>query len=421
MISRVELRQPFMFLGGLLMAIAVMSYVFGTNPSVNLWSVRYLWATTDVTSTTGRFSALSASLPAQHSNGLIWQARAALSHGEPLRAAQQLATVLATNTYDAWRLQAEIFYTQREYAQAFQLWYQLAEVNSLLIAGHDAMQRGDLRSAQLAYEYAYQLDSQQTVRPLAQLLWREQGEADKALQLLHQHAVRYPTSRYYFDWLSEMGAIYTAEGKVAEAVSLYRQLLTIAPDRYQDWIALGWLYAEERKDMEMALAQFDRAIAANPAKGEGYFAKAELLEQQKLYPEAELLYTSAIERAPERVWWYLARASAVQKEGDLSKAVAYYSDARQRFPESMQAHFQAAWAYKLLGDNTNAIAAIEDALRLNQQDQNVSQLTKINTLNRAGQIYEATGRIHQAVRAYQQVLQLSASNLEALEGLARLQ
>ena len=400
--------------------LAISSYILKTDPSTNLWSLGYLWQTTDHSLAFLLPGSTTTAPPTNHLNGSTWQARGALAHGDSWQAEQLLAPAIAQGNRDALRLQAEILNQQGDYANAYKLWAHLEDVDALLQAGLKSSQTGQLAQALAAYRAAYQIAPERTVLPLAHFLWSNDDEEKTAEALLVEALRTYKSSRYNNDWLSELGAVYRSQKKWDKAASIYEQLLIAAPDRIQDLIALGWVYNERGDGVEAAIAQFRQAVSIMPQAGGGYYAIASLLTQEKQYADADLWYRQALEREPKQQWWYLSRAIVLQKAGNLPEAVTVYGFVQQHFPDFAQGHYEAAWTYRQVGKREQALAAIGRALQLMESGSVNQPQIQVSYYARAGQIYEWAGELQQAVATYERAEQLDPLRQDVQDGLQRL-
>ena len=400
--------------------LALSSYLLNTNPATNLWSLGYLWQTTGQNLAFLLPDSTTTAPPINHFNGATWQARAALAHGDSWQAEQLLAPAIAQGNRDALRLQAEILKQQGDYVNAYKLWAHLEDVDALLQAGLKSSQTGQLAEALAAYRTAYQIAPERTVLPLAHFLWSGNGEADRAEQLLADALRTYQGSRYGYDWLRELGAVYQSQKDWNKAATIYEQIIAAAPDRSQERIALGWVYYERGDGVATALAQFEQAIAIAPQAGAGYYAIGNLQSREKRYTEADSWYLQALKREPEQQWWYLGRANVLQQAGNLSPALAVYASVQQRFPNFAEGYYEAAWAYRQAQDRQQAVATIEQALQLMGGSAINQRQPQVSYYVRAGQIYEWAGQLQKAVAAYERAEQLDPLRQDIQDGLQRL-
>jgi len=358
--------------------------------------------------------------PAQHINSFTWQARAALEAGDVWQASRLLVPALAQGNHDALRLQATLLAQQGNAQEANALWVQLGDGEALLQAGQEHTRVGQLDKALAAYRAAYTVAPERTVYPMAHFLWSSNAQEKEAEQLLVEALRIYPNSRYSFTWYRELGALYQHQKSWPKAAAIYEQLASAAPDRYQDWIELGWVYYEWGEGTAAALTQFEQAIAIAPNAGAGYYAIATLLSREERFSEADPWYQQALELEPAQKWWYLSRAFTLQRAGNLSLALTVYATVQQLFPDFDQGHYQAAWAYRQAEQRENAIKAIEAATQLLSTQEQPS-LTQAAFYARAGQIYEWAGQLQKALAAYEKAAEFDPLRQDVQDGLERLQ
>lgn len=400
--------------------IGISSYSLQTDVATNLWSLRYLWQQTDHRLLGLTLAPASQPLPVHHSNGFTWQARAALEAGDVWQASQLLTPALAEGNRDALRLQATLLVQQGDARGANALWAQLGDIEALLQAGQEHVLLGHTDKALAAFRTAYTVAPERTVYPMAHFLWSSNAQEQEAEQLLVEALRIYPSSRYSFIWYRELGALYQHQKAWPKAAAIYEQLVRSAPDQYQDWIALGWVYYERGDGFQAAMTQFDQAIAVTPEAGGGYYAIASLLSRENRFAEADAWYQQATEREPHQKWWYLTRALGLEQIGKRAEALLVYATIEQYFPDFAQAHYYAAEAYRQAGDRQRAITAIERALQ-SAESSGVNQPTdQGNYYVRAGQIYEWAGQLQKAMAAYKQAEQIDPLRIDVQNGLERL-
>lgn len=392
--------------------------LFG-GPSHNLWSLQYLWDQTHHPLVV--LLPASATVPATHLSGHLWQARALLTAGQVDQAESLLQPALDQGNYDAQRLYAEILVARGDIPGAVQVWSQLGAVDDILAMAQQATQRNQLDDAAVAYRAAYELAPERTVLPFAYFLRRHTGDAAGAETLLRQFITAMPTSRYFLNWLQELGALYREQKAWEPAIALYSQLVVAAPDNVNHWVQLGWLYYERGDGAEKAMAEFQQAVAITPQEGDGYYAIASLFSREKQFQTAESWYVQALEREPEQQWWWLSRAAAAEQAGNLTLALHLHATIAERFPTFAPGYYQAAWAYRKAEQREQAVTAIEQAIQL-MASNNINQpQSQASYYARAGQIYEWSGQLQQAVAAYERAEQLDPLRQDVQSGLLRLQ
>jgi len=406
---------------GLYLALVGIGASFVDSPSHTLWSVRYLWqVTTHPLALLLPANAGGDEVPTEHRSGHVWQARALLAAGQLLQAETMLQPALAAGDYDAQRLQAEILAARGNVAGAVQRWAQVGAVADILVAAQQAGQAGQNEDALYAYRTAYTLAPEQTVFPFAQFLRQNTKDVADAETLLRQYIAAMPDSPYFVQWLRELGILYQDQKEWNKALTIYTQLVAALPDSAPDWVQLGWLYYARGQDAEKAMAQFQRAITVAPQEGDGYYAVGSLLNREKRYQEAESWFAKAIEREPTQPWWYLVQADTLEKAGNRQIALQIYAKVQQQFPNFAQGHYQAAWAYRQVEDREKAVNAIATAIQLLSSNTVNEPQVEASYYTRAGEIYEWTGQLQQAVTFYERAIQVDPSQQNAQNGLRRL-
>jgi tetratricopeptide (TPR) repeat protein len=167
------------------------------------------------------------------------------------------------------------------------------------------------------------------------------------------------------------------EGRLDEAIALYREALRVSPGFFEATYGLGNVLVLQGA-VDAGIAHYRAALRIRPGVAE--------------------------------VWFNLGAAEAQQ--GRREEAVAAYRMALSLKPELVDGHMNLGNALSDLGRPQEALSAYAEALRLAPGRSDVY-------FNR-GLALERTGRWQEATRDYREALRLSPDYASARQGLARL-
>ncbi len=161
-----------------------------------------------------------------------------------------------------------------------------------------------------------------------------------------------------------MAADLLAAEAPQRAAALLERASRLAPDRVENWVALGAIYERERR-LETALGALDRALELEPRQREARLrrARVELLRQNPRRA-AELLDGLAAEPVADWIGVVAVqeRARLLLADGELPRAVALLETAARRFPSEPSLALALSYAYERSGRRGDARAAADRAI-----------------------------------------------------------
>ncbi len=198
------------------------------------------------------------------------------------------------------------------------------------------------------------------------------------MQQTFQHALRYHQS-----------------GRLAEAETLYRQILGQQPDNPQVLHLLG-LAAYQRGDYAVAVANIERAIGFSPRVPD-YYSNLGLALRAKGEPQRAVeVYRKALQLAPQDADIHNNLGSALQTLGRLDEAVANFRAALRFAGQNPAALFNLGNALFEQRKFEEAAQNFRQAQRLAPQDADIA--------NNLGNALRELGRCEEAAASYQQAL-----------------
>jgi tetratricopeptide (TPR) repeat protein len=236
----------------------------------------------------------------------------------------------------------------------------------------------------------------------------------------------------------ELALQHQRAGRLAEAESIYRQILAIHPNDENSLHLLG-VIASQRGQYQEAADLIGRAIAVNPAVGEyhsnlslvwmatGRYAEAvescrRALALKPDSPEiynnlgnafrdhgqledAIAAYQTALRLRPQFPGAYNNLGIALRNQGRIDEAIAACRTALQLDPNSPEAYNNLGTALEAKLDMEGALAAYQAALRLRP--------SLAGTHNNLGNVFVALGRLDEAIAAFTEALKLAPTDEQA--------
>jgi len=139
-------------------------------------------------------------------------------------------------------------------------------------------------------------------------------------------------------------------------------------DDAQAYTARGQALARSGKT-ELALAEFDKAIAIDPHCADGLYSRGLLYQGEKQHQLAIDDFTAANGLTPQRAEPLLGRAISYLAMDKVKEATVDLDEAVQADPHSAQVWTTRGIAYERLGDKTKAAASYSRAITISPKDE----------------------------------------------------
>ncbi|MEK7323159.1 MAG: tetratricopeptide repeat protein [Pseudomonadota bacterium] len=303
------------------------------------------------------------------------------------------------------------------------------------------------QAIQAALARATQLQQQSQLRYAAALL-------EAVLKVAPEHVAA----------LTNLGILYDLLGQRDKAETLLRQAADLAPDNALILANLGKLYLDGGKQMLArrtleSVIKLDREPAATSQARQMlvslYISEGNKSLKLGKINDAVNSYRAALTHDPDNVEILYKLALVEVRRGQRDAALAYLEQARRTAPDQARVHYQLALLYEDLDRFEDAISAYNKALATLKADSDVqsrelelklSLLTARRTFDQGdlktaerlleniidryadsdlayfylALIYERTGRLDEAVSAYEKVITLTPGHMGARLNLGRL-
>jgi predicted O-linked N-acetylglucosamine transferase (SPINDLY family) len=155
-------------------------------------------------------------------------------------------------------------------------------------------------------------------------------------------------------------------GRLADAESLYRQILGAQPNNADSWHMLG-VIANQTGRRDLSAEWLRRAITLNPRIPDAHFNLGNVLRVQGHLDAAITSYRQAISLRPDFASAFTNLGLALSERGERESAIDALSRALQFDPSLVPAHYNLGNVFKDQGDLENAEAAYRRALALDPQ------------------------------------------------------
>lgn len=152
-------------------------------------------------------------------------------------------------------------------------------------------------------------------------------------------------------------------GRLREAESLYRQIISFQPGHGEALHMLGLLAYQTGRGTE-AIELIQRAIATNPQNAVPYGNLGVVLATSGRLHEAIAAYSTAIALEPNDPGTLNNLGSALQQTGRVDQAIASFRRALALHPNHAEAHYNLATALRTTGSLADAIAEYRQATAL---------------------------------------------------------
>jgi len=179
------------------------------------------------------------------------------------------------------------------------------------------------------------------------------------------------------------------EGRLQEAIALYRQILAHRPDLAEAHVNLGTAL-QSQGAIQDAIVHFERAIALKPDEAEAHYnlGNALVLAGRDPLPA----YRAAVRLAPYHAQAHYNLGIALEGAGQSKEAMAAYDAAVRTRPDFAAAHLNRGVLLFAAGDLDGAIAAYDAAL--------ATRPGFAAALSNKGNALQAKGALEAAAAAY---------------------
>jgi tetratricopeptide (TPR) repeat protein len=223
---------------------------------------------------------------------------------------------------------------------------------------------------------------------------------EKAIQLQPQNRQKNP------NLYNEKFSVLTSLKRYKEAEVAINQAIDINP-RGAFYLNRGNLYSVLQK-RELALADFNKAIAINPQDIEAYVSRGILYDKQKKSELALADFNKAIAINPESVRAYIIRGSFYFEQKKSELALADYNKVIAIDPDYTEAYIVRGYLYQKQKKRELALADFNKAIAITINPYHAKAYT------RRGQFYYEQKKFELALADYNKAIAINSDYAEAL-------
>jgi tetratricopeptide (TPR) repeat protein len=164
-----------------------------------------------------------------------------------------------------------------------------------------------------------------------------------------------------------LGSLLAQEGKVREAMDLYKEALSIRPDDPEAHFFIG-AALEQQGEPDEAIAQYTQALWFKPLQERTHLALGLVLARQNQYEAAAVHYRAALALNPESAQAENNLARLLHNQGRWDEAIGHYQAALRLEPNLAQAHNNLGVLLLQKGKLAEGVEQLRTALRLRPGD-----------------------------------------------------
>ncbi|MBM40835.1 MAG: hypothetical protein CL483_02780 [Acidobacteria bacterium] len=233
-----------------------------------------------------------------------------------------------------------------------------------------------------------------------------QGRVDEAITLYRDALTRNPNNAVAH---SNLGTAYAAAGQLDDAIASHRTALELAPNDAEGYFNLANALAS-KGELEEAATQFREALRVDATFVEAHVNLGNALVDLGRFDDATAEYQRAGELRPEWGQSFNNLGLLASARGELEESITQFRRAIDVEPEYAEAHTNLAAALQLSGDTETALVHFRRAVELLPEDPAAH-----NDLGMALGGREAVG---EALQHFRRAVELAPDFVEARGNLA---
>ncbi|MCC3584501.1 tetratricopeptide repeat protein [Microcoleus sp. PH2017_30_WIL_O_A] len=193
-------------------------------------------------------------------------------------------------------------------------------------------------------------------------------------------------------------------GDKLEAIALYEQIISLAPNCFQARINYGFL-KHENGELDAAIPHYQEALALAPNIPQTAYNLAKIFEEQGKVEQAIAHYEQALAAEADFVPALINLAVALQEKGELLRALDLYRRALEIQPHSWEAYNNLATVLQEQGNLEEALEYYHKALELLPDF--------VEAINNLGRTFLEKGAVEDAIACYRRAIHLNPDHASA--------
>ena len=190
---------------------------------------------------------------------------------------------------------------------------------------------------------------------------------------------------------------YLESGKIEQAMTQYRSVLSRKPDDMTALAGLSRCYVE-KKDYNRALPLTKRLTELNPKDAGAHAIAGFLYGKMGKWNEAVTHYQTSLRLKPDEAMVHFSLGGAYEKTGKLAPAIKEYEEAHRRMPNDQRIAQALADAYSKAGKQQEAARLYSMLLKKNPKDP--------NAYASIAQAHGKKGQVKEEIENYKKALEL---------------
>ena len=274
------------------------------------------------------------------------------------------------------------------------------------------------------------------------------GEWDRVIKISQQaiadiHNSAEANDKVAADLYSYLAKAYARQGKLAEAIDSYQEILKLVGERAETYAELGLLYSG-LKQPQQAIWHYRQALKLKPNWAEIQYNLAVVLHQANDWSGAIAAYNRAIELKPDYAAVYYNLGVLYDRKGEVEAAISLYEQVIAIEPSLIQAYSNLGSAYVRQQEYQQAIAVFQQGIALDPTwavlHNNLAQVYWFNRqpglafksfetaiiLNpkmvlahqNLGRLWQEQGNYERAIECFNRAIELEPDNIAAYSSCA---
>lgn len=238
---------------------------------------------------------------------------------------------------------------------------------------------------------------------------RQQGQHEKALQLLSELRIVYPQNHIY---IRQTADLYHQLGRFKDEAAAWEEFMKVAPLPVEGCPQLGIAY-QKSGQAEQAILAFQRCVGTDSMNLDFAFYLAHAYELTQQFDKAAEIYQEALLKDEANMDLRVGLARVRMHQSNNPQAIEMAAAVLKQSPTNVDAMLVMGLALWRQGDLSQARKYLEKGIELS------SQYTDFYLA--LGKISEQENQKGKAKEAYSQVLKLEPNNHEIAQKLQALQ
>ncbi|MGK7950232.1 MAG: tetratricopeptide repeat protein [Xenococcaceae cyanobacterium] len=216
------------------------------------------------------------------------------------------------------------------------------------------------------------------------------------------------------------------QGKLAEAINKYSEIILVNPNCVQAHHQLAEIY-EKRKEFDRASNHYQLVVQLEPDNSRALAKLARVMMHQGNIEGAVTTYQTAIDQAisqkPKQPKWfyrwvYTELGEALEKNGQIEEAIAVYQKAIEIVPENCRIYPKLAKLIMRQGNIEGAVTAYQKAITQAQKPKQPKWFYRW-VYTELGEALEKNGQIEEAIASYHKAIAFQPDHSIVYAHLAR--